>query len=408
MSEEIPNTGIEKAEETLTDNNAPVQSDEMDCTGGENAAENIQTDNSSCGEKTDGGKEDGSEKTSETPAFQVQSPLFGGNGANYMLPYVPYGYTPDTYREKKEIRRISAAVSVPTYFLFIVSIFWGTAAIFIMRAAGIPIETIRKYLSDPAILQVIQIAMSILLFILPFSIAAKASGYRISDLAPYGVPQKNAILPHLAMGVGFCMLANVLVSLGGQVFSDFGIDYSVSYGEDPKGVFGFLLTVISTAIIPALAEEFAFRGIVFGMLEKYGEGFAMLVSALMFGIMHGNFDQMPFAFCVGIVLACIRINTKSIWLCSLVHCINNLISVIISSTPLDYYFTGMIASFVYMALILWGAVGICKVFNREPPVVLKKPEHCCSVAQKYKWFVFSPAFIIFVVLYIGESITYFF
>ena len=404
MSEEFPNTGMERTTETLTENSGELaESVTADSASEEKTADNTQGENSFCEDETSD-----EEKASENPDFPVQSPLFGGSGADYMLPYVPYGYTPDTYREKKEIKRISAAVSVPTYFLFFISLIWGTAAIFIMRVAGFPLDTIRKYLNDPAILQVVQIAMSVLFFIVPFSISAKVSGYRISDLAPYSVPQKNTVLPYLAMGVGFCMLSNLTASLGSQVFSDFGVDYSVSYGEDPKGVFGFLLTVISTAIIPALTEEFAFRGIVFGMLKKYGDGFAVLVSSLMFGIMHGNFDQMPFAFLVGLALAIIRVNTKSIWLCSLVHCINNLISVILSATVIGYRLTELTAVILYVVLILCGVIGICKIFDKENPTAFKKPDHCCSVAQKYKWFVFSPAFIAFVVLYIGKSVMYFF
>lgn len=73
------------------------------------------------------------------------------------------------------------------------------------------------------------------------------------------------------------------------------------------------------ALLPALAEEFVCRGVIFHELRHNGIWKAILISALLFGIMHMNFNQMSYAFVLGIVLALVVEATDSIWASVIVH-----------------------------------------------------------------------------------------
>ena len=88
-----------------------------------------------------------------------------------------------------------------------------------------------------------------------------------------------------------------------EKFESFGFNYEVSQTESPDGILGFMLTFIAIAVVPPLVEEFACRGLILGSLQKFGNGFAIVCSAILFGLMHGNFRQIPFAFLIGIGLA---------------------------------------------------------------------------------------------------------
>lgn len=81
----------------------------------------------------------------------------------------------------------------------------------------------------------------------------------------------------------------------------------------------FWAGVTLLALIPALVEEFVCRGVIFHGLRHNGIWKAILISALLFGIMHMNFNQMSYAFVLGIVLALVVEATDSIWASVIVH-----------------------------------------------------------------------------------------
>ncbi|MCM1497705.1 MAG: CPBP family intramembrane metalloprotease, partial [Clostridium sp.] len=56
-----------------------------------------------------------------------------------------------------------------------------------------------------------------------------------------------------------------------------------------------------SSLIGPIAEELIYRGFVMRSLEKYGESFAVVVSAVLFGVMHQNLIQSIFAFLVGLI-----------------------------------------------------------------------------------------------------------
>jgi membrane protease YdiL (CAAX protease family) len=71
-------------------------------------------------------------------------------------------------------------------------------------------------------------------------------------------------------------------------------------------------------------EEILFRGLVLRTLEPYGKKFAIVGSAFLFGMFHGNVVQTPFAFLVGLVLGYAAVEYNIGW-AMLLHMINNLV-----------------------------------------------------------------------------------
>ena len=67
-------------------------------------------------------------------------------------------------------------------------------------------------------------------------------------------------------------------------------------------------------IIGPISEEITFRGITFHGYKKSGNAFqAVFWSALLFGLMHMNFNQAAYAVFLGIVMAVLVETTGSIW-----------------------------------------------------------------------------------------------
>lgn len=77
-------------------------------------------------------------------------------------------------------------------------------------------------------------------------------------------------------------------------------------------------------LIAPVGEELLFRGLLMRSLEPCGKRFAVLTSAFLFGIYHGNLLQSPYAFLVGLVLGYTAMEYSIGW-AMVLHMFNNLI-----------------------------------------------------------------------------------
>lgn len=89
---------------------------------------------------------------------------------------------------------------------------------------------------------------------------------------------------------------------------------------DPVVVFVF------TVLCAPVAEEWLFRKLLTDRAVKYGEGIAVLLSGLMFGLFHGNLNQFVYAFTVGLFWAFIYIKTGRLRYTVILHMMMNFMS----------------------------------------------------------------------------------
>ena len=107
------------------------------------------------------------------------------------------------------------------------------------------------------------------------------------------------------------------------------IDFSEIFASEPLDTpVKILMAFISIAIVPALCEEFLFRGCILSNLLPYGKTTAILASAVLFSLMHGNVAQFFYTFIAGLVLGAVYVETGSIWPCTFIHLFNNFYSII--------------------------------------------------------------------------------
>lgn len=131
-------------------------------------------------------------------------------------------------------------------------------------------------------------------------------------------------------GLGVCMLANYLVNYWLQWLSLFGIQpYQADYNND-AGLLSLGLNLLIYAVLPGIVEELVFRGWILGALRPAGEVRALWASALIFGLIHGNLTQIPFALILGLLFGYLYLCTGRLWPGMLIHALNNALSVILS------------------------------------------------------------------------------
>ena len=89
-------------------------------------------------------------------------------------------------------------------------------------------------------------------------------------------------------------------------------------------------SVLMLAILAPVLEEVLFRGILLeAVREKYSSGRAIVVSALMFGVIHIIPQQVVNAFVIGLILGFIYVRTNSLWPVIIIHALNNAMAYVI-------------------------------------------------------------------------------
>jgi len=83
------------------------------------------------------------------------------------------------------------------------------------------------------------------------------------------------------------------------------------------------------ALLPAVCEEFAFRGFILSGLRRLGHKWAAItVSALFFGVIHGILQQSIAAAIVGMLIGYIAVQTGTLWAAIVYHACHNTLSLL--------------------------------------------------------------------------------
>ena len=155
--------------------------------------------------------------------------------------------------------------------------------------------------------------------------------------------------------------------------------------------------LFSTAFFPAFLEEFVMRGMLLGVLKQKGNTFAVLCSALVFGFMHANAQQIVFAFFVGIILGFLTVKVDSIWPAVAVHFLNNLISVIFSylnATKINSNIISAIYVVLFAVVLLLGVLSTIKISKKDSSFFTLHQQSEFTTQKKVCWFVNSPIIIL--------------
>lgn len=115
----------------------------------------------------------------------------------------------------------------------------------------------------------------------------------------------------------------------------------------------FILQLICVGLIIPAAEELVFRGLVYrGMRRLVSVRAAMMLSALYFGIYHGNLPQGIYAAGIGLALAWVMEHYDALTAAVVVHMAANVMSLLVSNTVI-----GVLLS--VFAVCRWGIILVC-------------------------------------------------
>ena len=132
------------------------------------------------------------------------------------------------------------------------------------------------------------------------------------------------IVAAITVAYSFAYLNSYLVSIFN--YSEFSSEYL--WDSATMDNCDTVLAFIGTAIVPAICEEFLFRGAILSALKPYGKMPAIVISSVLFGLMHQNSEQFLYTTVAGLLMGWVAYETGAIWCSMLIHFFNNFISVI--------------------------------------------------------------------------------
>lgn len=87
-----------------------------------------------------------------------------------------------------------------------------------------------------------------------------------------------------------------------------------------------LATLLVAVVVAPFCEEIFFRGYFFqGLRLNISVWLAVALSAVIFGLAHGDLGSLPLLIVIGLALAIIRWRTRSLWPGIALHILNNLV-----------------------------------------------------------------------------------
>ena len=139
------------------------------------------------------------------------------------------------------------------------------------------------------------------------------------------------------------------------LFNYFG--YTLEYSEAMNAEYNTSWTLFLYAVLLGpLAEEVIYRGFLMHGIKGHGRRFAILVSAFVFGMMHGDFQQTMFTMAIGVILGYVAMR-YSLWYALLLHIFNNGIL-----GELWVWAIGMMSDELYVGLLI-GLLILCAILT---------------------------------------------
>ncbi|MDY2846572.1 MAG: CPBP family intramembrane glutamic endopeptidase [Eubacteriales bacterium] len=180
--------------------------------------------------------------------------------------------------------------------------------------------------------------------------------------------------------------------------------------------FDVLYLIVAFAVLPAVTEEYLFRGIVAAEYEKYGIGVAVTMSALTFAMSHFSLERFPVYLFSGIVLAMCMYTTRSVFASAIAHTLNNTF-VLLSEKFVLHIADKQNVSFVLFIIIIGAAAVVSAMLMCYEAQSIYKGYAEANVPSDYApkkkngafrpiaEAFFTPTFLIVVIIFVVASIT---
>lgn len=267
----------------------------------------------------------------------------------------------DKQLEQAQLRQLLGAVGL-TLLVFLLA----------ARLVSLPVSLFGWYWEThgvqitPATAQLVNMtaySVSLLIPLLVLTLTAPSipTAWAKPILFPLGRPERGVLFPAMGICLGVCALSNYLSSwITVMLRRSFPEAVPIYRADIPAQGAGMVLGLISVAVLPAVMEELLFRGAILQAVRPFGDGFAVLVSALSFTLCHTTVPQLVPALLAGLLFGFFTVLSGSLWVSICIHCCYNLLAaaVELAGAAGGTEVQMQVSLSITGASLLWCAVGL--------------------------------------------------
>lgn len=213
------------------------------------------------------------------------------------------------------------------------------------------------------------ILLQLLIFLIPGLLYCKLMGSEFSATIPMQKLRPSHtvfLLSSLLIMITGCLLIGI--HTGGLAANERGFSLYETFTADSSSSAGVVLfQLLAFAALPALCEEFVFRGVLLSALHKRGTVASFAFSALYFAMLHFDFSQLPVYLFSGLLMCIVLRITRSLPAVIILHFLYNVFGLFGQSAMARFYsYSGDDAMFRFIltTLLLIGAALFCSEASR--------------------------------------------
>lgn len=303
-----------------------------------------------------------------------------------------YGYS-DIYGrlEKGSIRDTGNCIALALILYVLIAAFGGAVCDYLSYIAGFGTVLRQSGVDAETVSQLFSTLKYILSLMIPFAVYVLVLRMPLSAALPAGRGNPAVTAGSIFVGAGFAVVSAYTVLFIELLLGIFGVELFSPASEMPESPSAFAVYCISTTLVAAIFEEALFRGAILQSLRRFGDVFAILVSAFVFGLFHLNLVQMPYAFIMGVVMGFFVVRSGSIWAGVAIHFVNN---ASVLATEIIGKYCGDRAMYltdaVYKTVVLFGcAVAVTMTVREYPGIFRFAPSGCVNRIGKRLWYILS-------------------
>ena len=228
-------------------------------------------------------------------------------------------------KKRRSLRDWLSILILPAWVFasFIIAQQLVVALLWVLRSTGVPLSSVNESMLTAILAAVIYVMTIGLVVGLPWLVKKQRTTKK--DIALDRLPLWKDILMAPAGLVVYIIISAVLMVIVSSLIPGFdaGQVQDTGFGGLTQR-YELILAFITLVVIAPVAEEVLFRGYLLGKLRKHIPVWvAILVTSILFGLIHGAWNLAIDTFALSIILCVLRLTTGSLWAPILLHMMKN-------------------------------------------------------------------------------------
>ena len=196
----------------------------------------------------------------------------------------------------------------------------------------------------------IQIGLLFTLSIFMFTLLQKTKVKQTFSFYRFRKISIKSVIVSILIGVIVYFLNVFVAAFFNGILQGFGYKFTSGTLPGSYSIGMLILNLFVTAVLPAVCEETAHRGMLLKCLAPLGKKSAIIISALLFGLLHMNIEQFFYATLIGLLLGYLATVTETIYPAMIIHFMNNAISVFMGYSQVNHLGMDFVFTWINMNL----------------------------------------------------------